>query len=45
MPDLINNCSVCNTQFMLRDDFLEHITEKHGVPKEKYGEISNEFRG
>ena len=45
MPDLINICSVCNSQFLLRDDFLEHLTDKHGVPKEKYGEITNEFKG
>lgn len=44
MPDLINTCRVCNKQFMLRDDFLEHVTEKHGVPEEKQGEISNEFK-
>lgn len=45
MPDLINSCVTCNKQFMLRDDFLEHLTDKHGVTKEKYGEIANEFRG
>jgi len=45
MPDLINSCQVCNSQFMLRDDFLEHLTEKHDIPKEKYGEIANEFKG
>lgn len=45
MPDLNNSCHVCNTQFLLRDDFLEHLTEKHGVPKEKYMEIANEFKG
>jgi len=45
MPDLTNSCHVCHTQFLLRDDFLEHLTEKHGVPKEKHMEISNEFKG
>lgn len=44
MPDLINYCRICNSQFMLRDDFLEHITEKHSVPKEKYGGVSNEYK-
>ncbi len=44
MPDLINICKVCNKQFMLRDDFLEHITEKHNVSKEKYGGVSNEYK-
>jgi len=45
MPDLNNSCRVCNIQFLLRDDFLEHLTEKHNVPKEKHMEISNEFKG
>lgn len=44
MPDLTNSCRICNKQFMLRDDFLEHITEKHKVPKEKYEEIANEYK-
>ncbi len=45
MPDLTNSCHVCKKQFMLRDDFLEHLTQKHGLEKEKYGEIANEFKG
>jgi len=44
MPDLINTCKVCNKQFMLRDDFLAHITEKHNISKEEYGSVSNEYK-
>lgn len=45
MPDLINICRICDKQFKLRDDFLEHVIADHEVPLEKVGEISNEYRG
>ncbi len=44
MPDLINVCQICNTQFMLRDDFLEHLTKEHGVSEKEYGGIANEYK-
>jgi len=43
MPDLINICTKCDKQFKIRDDFLKHLTEKHGVQKDKYWGIANEF--
>lgn len=43
MPDLTNICKVCNIQFLLRDDFLNHITKKHNVSEEKWRDITNEF--
>ncbi len=29
MPDLTNHCKYCGKEFMLRDDYIEHLDKKH----------------